>query len=178
MERVRILGIDPSLRNSGLAVVSYNNELPPTDPQAFTVEHCQVLANPMKYKKKDAILNMIDMLQTESQKACYEGVDTVVIEAPQVLFKASWAAGTMATIAHISGASIACFGVDRSYIFYPSEWTHSKKKESTHAHTQAFLGSADLWHYEKRIKSEKLMEHILDAASLALWFIKNNFVEE
>jgi hypothetical protein len=42
----------------------------------------------------------------------------------------------------------------------------------------AFLGDPDKWHYEKRIKSEKYMEHALDAASMALWWIKSNYLED
>ncbi len=36
MEQVKILGVDASLRNTGLSIVSYNNELAPDDPNAFT----------------------------------------------------------------------------------------------------------------------------------------------
>jgi hypothetical protein len=178
MEKVRILGVDPSLRNTGLAIVTYNTELPPTDPKAFTTSNCQVLVNPAKYTGTDAILNMLDMLHEESAKECYKDIDTVLVESPPVMFNKNWSGGAIASIAHISGGAVAFFGLEKAHLFRPTEWNKSRKKEVTHNQTIGFLGDPDLWHYEKRVKSEKFMEHILDAASMALWWIKGNYVEE
>lgn len=178
MEIVRILGVDPSLRNTGLAIVSYNSELPTSDPKAFTVEHCQVLVNPAKYTGTDAILNMLDMIQFESLENCYQNVDAAIIESPPIMFNKNWSGGTVASIAHISGGAVALFGIEKAHLFRPNEWNKSRKKEVTHAQTVAFLGDPDLWNYQKRVKSEKYMEHILDAASMALWWIKSNYLEE
>lgn len=178
MQKVRILGVDPSLRNTGLAVVNYNNDLPPSDPKAFEVTDCQVLVNPTKYKGKDAILNMIDMMAFEAKKPCYAGVDQVLVESPATIFNQAWGASTMSLIAHISGAAIALFGLEKGFLFRPSEWNKTRKKEVTHHNTVNFLGAPDKWHYEKIIKSDKYFEHILDAASLALWWIKSSYIEE
>lgn len=178
METIRILGVDASLRNTGLAIVTYNTEIPHNDPKAFTVEHCQVVVNPTKYTGTDAILNMLDMLHTESQKECYKSSSNVIIESPPVMFNKNWSGGTIASIAHISGGAVAIFGIEKSHLFRPNEWNKTRKKELTHAATTNFLGNADTWHYEKRVKSEKFMEHILDAASMCLWWIKNNYLEE
>jgi hypothetical protein len=178
VEKVNILGVDPSLRKTGLAVVSYNTEKPSGDPSAYEVTHCLVCVNPPKYTGKDAILNMLDMLFECSQKPCYQDVDNVIVESPAVMFNKLWSAGTISSIAHISGGAVALLGIQKAHIFRPNEWTKTRKKEVTHAQTVAFLGSPDSWHYEKRVKSEKHMEHILDAASMALWWIKSNYLED
>lgn len=178
METVRILGIDPSLRNTGLAIVSYNTDLPSNDPEAFATVHCQVLVNPAKYTGTDAILNMLDMMHAESLKDCYRDVETVIVESPPVMFNKNWSSGTVASIAHISGGAVALFGIEKSRLFRPNEWNKTRKKEITHNQTVGILGDTDRWHYERRVKSEKYMEHILDAASMALWWIKSNYVED
>ena len=178
MELINILGVDPSLRNTGLAVVSYNTELPSSDPKAFNVSYCQVLSNPQKYTGTDAILNMLDMLVENASQPFYQSMDAFIIESPAIMFNKTWAAGAISSIAHISGGAIVAFGIEKSHIFRPNEWNKSRKKEVTHNQTVAFLGDPDNWHYHKRVKSEKYMEHILDAASMALWWIKSNYLEE
>ena len=178
MEKVRILGVDPSLRNTGLAIVTYNTELPPSDPKAFSATHCQVLVNPQKYTGTEAILNMLDMIYEESKKPCYKEIDTVIVESPAIMFNKKISSSVVASLAHISGGAVALFGIEKSHLFRPNEWNKTRKKEITHNQTFAFLGSSDDWHYEQRVKSEKYMEHILDAASMALWWIKSNYLEE
>lgn len=178
MEIVKILGIDPSLRNTGIAVLKYNTDFSPIDPKAFTVSHCQVLVNPQKYTGTDAILNMLDMMNEEALKECYQDVHTVLVESPPIMFNKNWSGGTVSSIAHISGGAVALFGIHKAYLFRPNEWNKSRKKEITHNKTISILGNPDEWNYEKRVKSEKYMEHILDATSLALWYIQNNYIEE
>lgn len=178
MEKVRILGIDPSLRNTGLAVVTYNSELPLNDPKSFVVSDCQVLVNPQKYTGTEAILNMLDMMSEESKKPCYSDVDTVIIESPAIMFNKNISSSVVASLGHISGGAVALFGIEKAHLFRPNEWNRSRKKDLTHARTVEFLGNPDNWHYEKRVKSEKFMEHILDAVSMGLWWIKSNYIEE
>lgn len=178
MELVRILGIDPSLRNTGIAIVTYNTELATSSPEAFTVSHCQTLTNPLKYTGTDAILNMMDMMSEQAKKECYQKCDQSLIESPPLMFNKSWSASTVSLISHVAGAAVAIFGIERSFLFRPNEWNKCRKKEITHKNTVDFLGNPDNWHYEKRIKSDKHMEHILDAASMALWWIKLHYVEE
>jgi hypothetical protein len=178
MEKVRILGIDPSLRNTGLAIVTYNSELPLNDPQAFVVSDCQVLVNPAKYTGTEAILNMLDMMSDESKKPCYAEVDTVIIESPAIMFNKNMSSSIVASLGHISGGAVALFGIEKAHLFRPNEWNKSRKKDLTHNRTIDFLGNPDNWHYAKRVKSEKFMEHILDAVSMSLWWIKSNYLEE
>jgi hypothetical protein len=178
MEIVKVLGVDPSLRNTGLAVLEYSTELSTKDMHAYAIDHCQVLINPSKYVGTDAILNMLDMMYECSLKPCYQDVDYVIVESPPIMFNKAWSGGAIASIAHISGGAVAIFGINKSRLFRPNEWNKSRKKEVTHKETQLILGHSDHWGYEERVKNEKRMEHILDAASLALWWIKKNYLEE
>lgn len=173
-EIVKILGVDPALRNTGLAVVCYDTEKKKFMPP----QHCRILVNPLKYTGKDAILNMIDMIKETSQLEEYQNVDNVLIESPPVMFNKAWAAGVISSIAHVSGAAVALLGLEKAYLFRPSEWNKSRRKEHTHNQTQAVLGDFDTWHFPKQIKSEKHYEHIIDAASMALWWIKCNYIDE
>lgn len=178
MEIVRILGVDPSLRNTGLAIVSYNTELPMTHPHAFNVSGCVTLVNPQKFTGTDAILNMLDMINDISNEEMYKNVDEIIVESPSVMFVKSWSAGTISSIAHVSGGAVALLGIDKAKLFRPNEWNKTRKKEKTHALTIDVLGSPENWGYYKKVKSEKHMEHILDAASMALWWIKSNYLED
>ena len=174
MEKISVLGVDPSLRKTGLAVIEYNNE----KKEFMKPKNCMVVSNPLSFKGTDAILNMLDMLEEESESKEYVDIDNAIIESPGIMFNKAWAAGTISLLAHISGGSAVIFGLERSFLFKPSEWNKSRKKDVTHNKTIALLGSPDTWHYKKRVKSEKDIEHILDAASIALWWIINNYQEE
>lgn len=178
MEKVRVLGVDPSLRNTGIAIVTYNAELPTGHPDAFKATECQVLVNPQKYTGTDAILNMLDMIQECSYLPCYQDVDSVIIESPSIMFNKSWAGGTISSIAHISGGAAALFGLEKCNLFRPNEWNKTRKKDVTHNQTISLLGDPDTWKYHKPVKSEKYMEHILDALSMCLFWIKSNYLDE
>lgn len=178
MEVVKILAVDPSLRNTGLEIVSYDTQKPIDDPKSFAVSFCQVLCNPKKYTGTEAILNMLDMMHEESDKEHYQKVDTVLVESPPVMFNKGWSSGTVSSIAHVSGGAVALFGIEKAHLFRPNEWNKTRKKEKTHQNTIEILGNPDNWHYAKRVKSETYMEHILDAASMALWWIRSQYCED
>lgn len=178
MSYVQIMGVDPSLRNTGLAILEYNTQFAPNNPHGYKVKHCQVLANPEKYKGTDAILNMIDMMSEESKKDCYREAQTVLIESPPIMFNKEWGMGTISSIAHISGAAVPIFGVEKAFLFRPNEWNKSRKKEVTHKNITSFFGDHSNWHFENKIKSEKRLEHVIDAIGLAFWWIRNNYIEE
>ncbi|VVB80747.1 Uncharacterised protein [uncultured archaeon] len=177
MEKVRVLSVDPSLRNTGLGIVEFNTEMDMRDPSSFKVSHCQVLVNPQKYKGTDAILNMLDMISDEAKKPCYQKVENVLVESPPIMFNKEWSSSVVSSIAHISGGAVALFGIEKSFLFRPNEWNKARKKDVTHHNTAQFLGNPEAWHYEKMIKSEKYLEHILDAVSMALWWIRENYEE-
>jgi len=178
MEKVRVLGVDPSLRNTGIGIVTYNAELPSSDPKAFTASECQVLVNPQKYKGTDAILNMLDMIQECSFLPCYQDVDAVIVESPAIMFNKTWSGGTMSSIAHISGGAAALLGLEKVSLFRPNEWNKTRKKDVTHNQTISVLGDPDTWNYHKRVKSQSHMEHILDALSMSLFWIKSNYLDD
>jgi hypothetical protein len=173
MEKVRVLGCDPSLRNTGLAILTYDTEKREFDPP----KDCQVLINPLKYKGTEAILNMLDMIK-EVAEYYSEKCDYVLVESPPVMFSKTFALGTISMIAHVSGGATALLGIEKAHLFRPNEWNKGRKKDQTHARTIATLGNPDNWHYAKRLKSEKSLEHILDAVSMARWWIENNFIFE
>lgn len=177
MEKIKVLGIDPSLRKTGVAIVTYNTEAEKKDPNRFKVSDCNVLVNPQKFKGTDAIMNMIDMMiEMKKEFPSYSEVDDIIIESPAAIFNKAWSAGTMALIAHVSGAAIPIFGIEKSHIFKPIEWNRGKKKEVTHAKTCEILGDCSSWSYTERVKDNNL-EHVLDAASMALWWIKVNYID-
>ena len=107
MEKIKILGIDPSLRNTGLAIVSYNTELDPNDSKSYEISHCQVLVNPRKYTGTEAILNMLDMMNEESQKEAYKSASNVIVESPAIMFNKKISSSVVASLAHISGGAVA-----------------------------------------------------------------------
>ena len=86
MEIIKILAVDPSLRNTGLAVLLFNTECATKNEKAFLVKDCQVVVNPQKFTGTEAILNMLDMLNEISMEGCYREVDHVLIESPAVIF--------------------------------------------------------------------------------------------
>jgi hypothetical protein len=94
------------------------------------------------------------------------------------MFNKLWSSGAVASIAHVSGGCVALLGIEKCHLFRPNEWNKNRKKEVTHSQTISLLGDPDSWHYEKRIKSEKYMEHLLDAVSMALFWIRSNYIEE
>lgn len=173
-EKVKVLGVDPSLRFTGLALLTYD-----TETKEINVSHCQTLVNPQKYKGKDAILNMLDMLQDCADTTPeYTSQESNVIESPAVLFNKAWSGGTMALIAHISGGAAVIFGLQKSHFFRPNEWNKSRKKEVTHAQAFKILGTPEKWHFQKMVKNENHLEHIYDAACLALFWLKNIYIDE
>lgn len=171
MELVNVLGVDPSLRKTGLAVLSYNSER-----DTFSVNHCHVIVNPQKFKGTDAILNMLDMIQEVSERSCYQEVDRVLVESPSIMFNKAWCGGTISAIAHISGGAAALLGLEKTNLFRPNEWNKTRKKEITHNKTIAALGNPNEWNYLKAVKAEKDMEHILDCVSMCLWWITENYI--
>lgn len=171
MEIVKILGCDPSLRATGLALVEYN-----TETKKYKVSRCRTLSNPQKYTGKDAILNMLDMIREVAEE--YEDADTIIVESPPVLFNKNWSQGTVASIAHVSGGAAALLGLEKTFLFRPNEWNKNRKKDVTHKNTIEVLGDPDTWGYAQRIKSERKLEHVLDAASMAAFWIKHQYIDE
>ena len=175
MEKIKIIGIDPSLRATGIAALTYDNE-----KKILTPPHdCQVLVNPAKFTGKDAILNMLEMMRDAfDSNENYQTADAYIIESPAVMFNKAWSSGTMALIAHISGGAAVIFGIEKVHLFRPNEWNRNRKKEVTHAKTIKEIGDPEHWDFCETLKSDKYIEHVLDAASMALFWIKHQYWEE
>src|SRR5258708_35876530 len=112
MEKIRILGVDPSLRNTGMGIVTYNTEMLLKDPKAFSVSQCQTLTNPQKCTGTDAILNMLDMINEESKKECYQDNEKGIIESPAIMYDENCSGGTHASIVYIYERADAGLGSD------------------------------------------------------------------
>lgn len=172
MEVIRVLGIDPALRNTGLAIVEYN-----TETEEYKTHSCHVVVNPKSYKASAAILNMLDLLMEISEKEQYQKVDAICIESPAILFNKNFSGGALIGLAHITGGCAVAFDLQKTYLFRPNEWNKTRKKEITHARTVGILGDPNGWGYHKRVTTATGMEHILDAASLALFYIQQETAE-
>ena len=172
METIKVLGIDPALRNTGLAIVEYN-----TEEATYKVHSCHVIINPQAYKGTAAILNMLDLLMETAEMECYQNMDAVCIESPAVIFSKNFQAGSLMGLAHITGGCAVAFDLQKTYLFRPNEWNKTRKKEITHGKTVGTLGDPDQWGYLKRIKTQVGMEHIMDAASIALFYIQQEQIE-
>lgn len=171
MTLIKVLGIDPSLRHTGLAVVEYNTETKTIEKPS----RCRVIDNPQKFSGSEAILNMLDLL-TDCKKD-YEDVDQIIIESPAALFNAKFPASSLITIGHISGGAVCIFGIDKSFLVRPVEWNKNRKKEVTHRKLEEIFGNAETWDFKKKIKSEKSLEHILDAVGMAYYWLQTMHID-
>lgn len=175
METVNIVGVDPSLRATGLAILTYNTE----KKVIYEPHDCQVLVNPQKYTGKDAILNMLEMMQKAFQEnENYQKADAYIIESPAVIFNKAWSSSTISLISHVSGGAAVVFGIEKVHLFRPNEWNKNRRKEVTHNHTIAQLGDPENWDFYHTLKSDKYIEHILDAASMGLFWLRTQYWEE
>lgn len=180
MEIVKVLGIDPSLRWTGLSIVEFN-----TETNEFKVNNCQLITCPVKkFKGLDAINHMIEQLAIAQWQSEFLDCNHVVVESPVMPFNAKFQGGSMISVAHIAGACAAYFGQNKNsekiklHLVRPGTWNHCKQKEITHKNTQDILGPWEEWGFKKVIKSIAQIEHILDAASMALWYIQKNYLED
>ena len=171
MEKVKILGIDPSLRNTGFCVLSYN-----TEKEIFKVELCEFFRNSYK-EGKEAIIHMAKLINSSKNLEIYRNVDKVIIESPNAIFGQNFASGTLMGVAHISGVCMNLFDLEKCILVAPGVWNKSKKKNFTHAETEKILGNWQEWNFSESLKNEDHAEHILDAASIALWYIKKFYIE-
>lgn len=171
-EIIRVCGIDAGLRNCGLAIVQYN-----TETSKFQVFGCQTLKCPPQYKEESAILHMIEELVDAAYNGGYLYCSHTVIESPAVIFNSMIPRGTMIKVAHIAGACAAVFNGACSLV-KPSKWTKGRQKEKSAYWTQKILGDTSEWEYiGTKKRGKKIDEHQIDAAGLALWFIRENFIE-
>ena len=171
-EQISVLGIDPSLRKSGFALVSYNAET-----EKWKVGPCGVLLNPQKYTGTTAIKNMLEMIADLKDSNPFGKYDDCIVESPPVMFNPKFPSSALLPIAHISGGCAIIFDLEKVELVYPVQWNKAKKKEKTHAITQETLGDPQGWTYFNKVPTGHL-EHVLDAASMAFWYLKQKYLEE
>jgi Holliday junction resolvasome RuvABC endonuclease subunit len=172
MEIVRVLGIDPSLRNTGFAILSYNLET-----KELTTSKCGVLKTvSTKHKGLDGVKEMLNRITELSTIEGFFDVDDVVVEFPMYFFNADFANYPLLAVAGIAGGAASIFGTSRTLLVTPSEWNQRKKKEVNQKKTEASLGEITTWNFLSKPKKGDL-EHIYDAAGMALWFINIKYAQ-
>lgn len=172
MEKVQIIGVDPSLRFTGIAKVTYNTETKKFDKPSC----CQVIQNRTQLKGTDAILHMLHEIEDLCKEDCYQEFDKAIIESPVMPFNAKFQASSMISVAHITGGAISLFGSKNVKLYRPSEWNRSKKKEVTHRNVQEFLGHHSTWDWRVPARRKDHIEHVLDAVSMAYYYIQTNII--
>lgn len=171
-ETIRVLGIDPSLRKTGFAVVVFN-----TETETFSVEACGVAINPQKYTGLAAIDNMLGTIQEIKEDGTFGDYTDCIIECPPAIFNPKFPASSLLPIAHISGGCAIIFDLKKIEMVYPVQWNKRRKKDHSHNETVKILGEPHTWKFFCDVKDPH-MEHVLDAASMALWYIKQKYLEE
>lgn len=174
MNEIRIIGIDPSLRNTGYCQLIFN-----TDNKKIRVQNCGVILNPAKYKGIDALESMIEMLTDLSESEWIAEAHHVIVESPPPTrsFSASFQAGAMIGVAHIAGAAAALMNINRVKMVQPVVWNRAKKKEYTQKRIQQILGDFTTWEYDTKVK-DKYIEHVIDAVGMAYWFLNETYLQE
>lgn len=173
MELVRIAGFDPGLRFCGFAVVNYEAE-----KNEIWVSNAGILKTPVAYKGLDALLYMIDEIKRIAERPCFHECDHIVIEMPAAIYSKSFSAGAIMPVAGVAGAAMSIFEKEKIIPAYPSTWNEAKRKEKTRKITEELLGSYEDWLYDDAPKAASQFEHIIDAASMALWAMRKNYLEE
>lgn len=172
METVEVIGVDPSLRFTGVAKVTYN-----TETKDFAVSGCQVLTNKAALKGTEAIAYMLELVEGVASEPEFLEAEDVVVESPVMPFHAKFQGSSMISVAHIAGGAAALFGIDRVKLYRPTEWNRAKKKEVTHFNTQQLLGPWETWRWRFAVRRKDQVEHVLDAVSMALWYIKEKYID-
>lgn len=173
MEIVRIAGIDPGLRFTGFGVVNYNNET-----NEIWVSNCGVLKTPQAIKGIEAILYMRDRIEEIEKRDCFQSCDHIVIEMPAAIYSKNFSSGALLPVACISGCAFSIFDKDKIVPVYPSVWNETRKKDKTRAITEKIVGNHTDWNYDEMPKAKPQFEHIIDAVSMALWYMRMNYLEE
>lgn len=170
MSTLKILGIDPGMRNLGYGVICFNEE-----NNEITIERCGILKVPMKFKGNDALLYMKNEVETLFNIELFSDINKCVVEVPRASFGAiqAWA---LIPVGVVAGFCMSHFETEDIVLCSPSEWNKAKKKEKTHALLQKELGDKSTWKYHIEPKNEKHKEHILDAIGIAYWHLKQEYI--
>lgn len=171
MEIIEIIGIDPALRHTGIAKVSYN-----TETKKLWVSDCMVINCPPKFKGYEAIMYTLNRIEEIASEPCYSDASKVVIESPPNVFNPKFPVINFIQCAHIVGGAASLFGLDRSMFCAPIQW-NKKNKEKTHKECLKILGEVESWHFkEKPFKTT--LEHMVDAVCIAYWHLNEEYIKD
>jgi len=173
MEIVRIAGIDPGLRFTGYGLVNLD-----TEKNELWVSNCGLIKTPAKIKGLDAILHMRDQVDELEKRACFQECDYIIIEMPAAIYSKTFSSGAMLPIACVAGCAFKTFDKEKIIPVYPSVWNQRKKKDKTRELTEEIVGKYEDWLYDDMPKARIQFEHIIDAVSMALWYMKLNFLDD
>lgn len=173
MEIVKVMGIDPGLRFTGYGSVNYN-----TETNEIWVDNCGLLKTPAKIKGIDAILHMRDELKELSSHEGFDKSDYIVIEMPAAIYSKTFSSGAMLPVAAVAGCAFSFMDKEKIIPVYPAVWNEHKRKEKTKSLTEEILGDHDGWEYDYKPKAKGQFEHIIDSVSMALWYMRLNYLEE
>ena len=171
MAVVKILGIDPGLRNLGFGVICFDEE-----NETTIIENCGVLKVPAKFTGNNAILYMKNELMELFATKIFEDIDKVVIEIPRSAFGGKFQSWALIPVGVVAGLVMGFFEVDNIVLCNPSEWNKCKKKEKTQQEMESIFGSVDNWGFVYEPKNQKHREHIIDAIGMAYWHLKESSV--
>jgi hypothetical protein len=173
MHKINIMGIDPSLRNTGYCMLIYDKET-----ETMELQHCGILKNP-RYNNKgtEAIKNMIGLVKGLLEEEWAQTCKHVVIESPLKAFWAGYQAGALIGVAHIAGAAAAYASLERVTLVYPGDWNGRQKKEKTQLRIQDMFGDCDTWDFETKV-NEADYEHVIDAVGMCYWLLETLYLKE
>ncbi|MCZ2418690.1 MAG: hypothetical protein LC123_02445 [Burkholderiales bacterium] len=171
-----VLGFDPDLHNSGIAVVRREGD-------SYRVVALAVAKVPRTITHDAAVLAMVDALPRVAP-------DYVVVEGQEAYRGRSGARAKpedLIRLAHVAGAALRLYGnhldLTHKEIVLPKVWKKQTKKEWKHARICTALGWASEpragWALPTGPEPERLEEefniygkqwsHVLDAIGLAIW---------
>lgn len=171
METVSIIGIDPSLRHTGVAMVTYNFET-----NKIKVSNCFVVNTPQKLKGLEAIKYALTTLEELSQNEVYKEAKQVVLESPPNVFNPKFPAINFIQCGHIVGGAACLFGLERATFCVPNSW-NKRNKENAHKQFLARGGDWQSWHFLGK-PYKYSMEHIIDAACIAWWYLQKEYLDD
>ena len=169
MAKLKILGVDPGVRNLGFGVLEYDDE-----SEQIVVKDCGVLKVPVKFKGNEALLYMKNELAELFGTGLFKDVNKLSVEVPRASF-GSIQAWALIPIGVVAGFVMSYFEVDDIAVCSPSEWNKAKKKDKTHDLLQKELGDISQWGFYYEPKNAKHKEHVLDAIGIALWHLKQEY---
>lgn len=169
------MGIDPSLRNSGVACLNWNSET-----NEIWVTNCAVLRTPAKIKGLDAIYYMINEIKKFCERPGIMDCDHAIIEFPAAFYNPKFSAGTMSPLSGIAGAAYTLLNDfednPKAELVYPTVWNKRKNKQKTSQIITQLVGEVADWHFDEPVKNPKLFEHVIDAVGMCYYVLERDLL--